>query len=135
MEVTSLVKGNLHLTAVESNRNSGTSGTNSANFDGNGLLSIVQHQPNYIKRLYGEVVNRNISNGEIIQNYIIAEEAEINIQESTKGDKIKKLCSLSRFFQHKKCFSEMTKTDILSYLNSLRKTSLRRPDPQERGNV
>ena len=121
MEVTSLVKGNFHLTAVESNRNSGTSGTNSANFDGNGLLSIVQHQSNYIKRLYGEVVNRNISNGKIIHNYIIAEVTEINIQESTKGDKIKKLCSLSRFFQHKKCFSEMTKTDILSYLNSLRK--------------
>ena len=91
MEVTSLVKGNFHLTAVESNRNSGTSGTNSANFDGNGLLSIVQHQSNYIKRLYGEVVNRNISNGKIIHNYIIAEETEINIQESTKGDKIKKL--------------------------------------------
>ena len=66
-------------------------------------------------------MNLNISNGKIIHDYIIAEEAEINIQESTKGDKIKKLCLLSRFFHHQKCFSEMTKTDILSYLNSLRK--------------
>jgi integrase len=74
-----------------------------------------------ISKDFTEVVNRNISNGKIIHNYIIAEETEINIQESTKGDKIKKLCSLSRFFQHQKCFSEMTKTDILSYLNSLRK--------------
>lgn len=69
----------------------------------------------------GEVVNASISNGNIIRDYIFSEEAEINIQESTKGDKIKKLCLLSRFFRHKKSFSEMTKSDILSYLNSLRK--------------
>lgn len=56
----------------------------------------------------------------IIHNYIIAEEAEINIQESTKGDKIKKLCLLSRFFLHRKSFSEIS-SDILDYLNSLRK--------------
>jgi integrase len=87
------------------------------------LLSIVQYQSNYIKRVYKEVVNTNISNGKTIHNYILAEEAEINIQESTKGDKIKKLYLLSSFFHHKKCFSEMTKTDILSYLNSLRKSA------------
>ena len=122
MGVTNLVKGNLHFAAVESNRNSGISGTNPTNSNiGSHLLSIVQHQPNYVKRLYSEVVNNNISNGKILHDYIIAEEAEINIQESTKGDKIKKLGLLSRFFHHKKCFSEMTKTDILSYLNSLRK--------------
>jgi hypothetical protein len=91
------------------------------NIEDQNLFSIVQHQTNYIKKLMGEVVNANISNGKSIRDYIFAEEAEINIQESTKGDKIKKLCLLSRFFYHKKCFSEMTKTDILSYLNSLRK--------------
>ena len=55
------------------------------------FLTIVQHQPNYIKKLYSELVNTNKSNGKIIHDYINAEEAEINIQESTKGDKIKKL--------------------------------------------
>ncbi len=95
--------------------------TRAINIEVQNLLSIVQHQPNYIKKLMGEVVNANISNGKIIHDYIFSEEAEINIQESTKGDKIKKLCLLSRFFYHKKCFSEMTKTDILGYLNSLRK--------------
>ena len=87
MEVTNLVIGNLKLTTVESNRNSGSSDSNSDSVDL--LLSIVQNQPNYIKRLYIEVVNNNISNGKIIHDYIVAEEAEINIQESTKGDNIK----------------------------------------------
>jgi hypothetical protein len=116
------VKGNFQLTAVESNRNADTNDINSTNPDpGRLLLSVVQRQSNYVKKLYNEVVNNNISNGKIIHDYIIAKEAEINIQESTKGDKIKKLCLLSRFLQHKKCFSEMTKNDILSYLNGLRK--------------
>jgi hypothetical protein len=88
------VKGSSHLTAVESNRNSDTHGTISGDFDGSDLLSIAQHQSNYVKRLYSEVLNKNISSGKIVHDYIIAEEAEINIQESTKGDKIKKLCLL-----------------------------------------
>ncbi len=83
MEVTSLVIGNLHLTSVESNRDSGINGSNTSNFDG--LLSLVQHQPNYIKRLFGEVVNKNISSGKIVHDYIIAEEAEINIKNLRKA--------------------------------------------------
>ncbi|MGH9988653.1 MAG: hypothetical protein ACRD8W_32385, partial [Nitrososphaeraceae archaeon] len=113
------MRDNLNLKTVESIRN--TSSTNAGNIESHSELSIVENQSNYIKKLYSEIANTNWSNGKIIHDYIIAEEAEINIQESTKGDKIKKLCLLSRFFKHKKCFSEMTKTDILSYLNSLRK--------------
>jgi integrase len=127
------VRGNLNLNlkTVESIRSSGNGdGTNSRNIETRSLLSIVQYQSNYIKRLFGEVVNANKLNGKIIHDYIVAEEAEINIQESTKGDKIKKLCLLSKFFHHKKCFSEMTKADILSYLNSLRKPDV--DDPTHR---
>jgi hypothetical protein len=51
------------------------------------LLSIVQHQSNYIKKLYNEAVDANISSGKIIQGYIVAEQSEINIQESRKGNK------------------------------------------------
>ena len=87
------------------------------------LGRLVQNQPNYIKRLYREILESNSANAIIINDYIIAEEAESNIQESTKSDKIKKLCLLSRFFHHQKCFSAMTKSDILRYLNSLRKSS------------
>jgi hypothetical protein len=92
------------------------------------LLSIGQQQSNYIKKLYNEAVDANISNGKIIQGYIVAEQSEVNIQESTKGDKIKKLCLLSRFFHHKKCLTEMTKADILSYLNTLQKTDVNDPN-------
>jgi integrase len=81
----------------------------------------VQHQSNYIKRLYIETLDAIPTNALIINEYLLAEEAEINIQESTKSDKIKKLCLLSRYFHHQKCFSEMLKSDILSYLNGLRK--------------
>ena len=113
------MRDNLNLKTVESIRS--TSSTNAGNIESHSELSIVENQPHYIKKLYSEIVNTSWSNGKIIHDYITAEEAEINIQESTKGDKIKKLCLLSRFFQHRKCFSEMTKTDILSYLNSLQK--------------
>lgn len=82
---------------------------------------LLSNQPNYIKKLYRQVLEANSCNAVIMHDYNKAEEAEINIQDSTKGDKIKKLCLLSRFFGHRKSFSEMTKTDILSYLNSLRK--------------
>jgi integrase len=82
---------------------------------------LVQNQPNYIRRLYKEILETGPANARIIYDYIISEEAETNIQEFTKSDKIKKLCLLSRFFHHQKCFSEMTKSDILCYLNSLRK--------------
>jgi integrase len=119
------VRDHLNLKTVEPVQSQGTQKLfkpiTCKEIENHDILSIVQHQSNYIKRLYSEVVNTNISNGKIIHDYIISEEAEINIQESTKGDKIKKLCLLSRFFDNKKCFSEMTKTDILSWLNSLRK--------------
>jgi len=84
---------------------------------------LIRNQPNYIKKLYRQVIDVNPSNARIIHDYIMAEQAEINIQESTKSDKIKKLCLFSRFFSHRKNFTEMTKNDILSYLNSLRKSN------------
>lgn len=84
---------------------------------------LTQNQPNYIKRIFRETAEANPANALIICDYINAEQAEINIQESTKGDKIKKLYLLSRFFQHRKNFSKMNKNDILNYLNSLRKSN------------
>ncbi len=63
---------------------------------------LVSNQSNYIKKLYRQVLDTNSFNAMIMHDYILAEEAEINIQESTKGDKIKKLCLLSRFFGHRK---------------------------------
>ena len=82
--------------------------------------SITYNQPNYIKRLYKEVANTNPDNASVIYDYIIAEQTEINIKESTTGDKIKKLCWLSKYLSHKS-FHSMTKQEILDYLNNLKK--------------
>jgi hypothetical protein len=98
-------------------------------------IRLVQNQPNYIKRPYKETLESSPTNAHVIYDYIIAEEAETNIQESTKSDKIKKLCILSRFFHHQKSFTEMTKSDILSYLNSLRKSPEIDPTHRSIGNL
>jgi hypothetical protein len=44
----------------------------------------------------------NPINVEIICNYIVAEQNEINIKESTKESKIKRIIHLSKFFDNKK---------------------------------
>ena len=73
--------------------------------------------------MLNKLLLENPINGEIICNYIIAEQNEINIKESTKETKIKRIVHLSKFFENKKLFYDMTKEDILDYLNSLRKPS------------
>jgi hypothetical protein len=60
-------------------------------------------------------------NAHIICEYIIAEQSEINIKQSTKEGKIKILVWLSNFHSGKS-FKLMTKLDILNYLGTLRKT-------------
>ena len=42
---------------------------------------LISNQPNYIKKLCKQVLEGNPCNAMIIHNYIVAEEAEINIQE------------------------------------------------------
>ena len=50
--------------------------------------------------MLNEVLKINSDNVKIICDYIIAEQNELNIKESTKETKIKKLVHLSRYFQH-----------------------------------
>ena len=61
-----------------------------------------------------------LKNAVIICDFITAESNEINIKESRKERKIKNLILLSRFLNDKS-FKDMTKDDILDYLNSSRK--------------
>jgi hypothetical protein len=82
---------------------------------------MTLNQPNYIVRLFKEMAQANPYNASIIHDYIVAEQMEINIRESTKTDKIKKLCLLSKYLNHKS-LHKMTKQDVLDYLNSLKKT-------------
>lgn len=60
-------------------------------------------------------------NANIICEYIIAEQTQMNIKESTKEGKIKVLTWLSNYFQNTKLYKQMTKQDILEYLNNLRR--------------
>ena len=68
----------------------------------------------------------NSTNAKIIYDYIIAEQTELNIKDSTKEVKIKVLVWLSNFHGNKS-FKEMTKQDILEYLNNLRKSTSEDP--------
>ena len=80
----------------------------------------------YFNKILKELVKKNLENAIIICDYIIAEQIEINIKNSTKESKIKILVWLSNYFQDKKSFKDMTKHDILDFLNKLRKSSSRR---------
>ena len=76
----------------------------------------------YYKNILIKLADRNIENANIICDYIIAEQTEINIKNSTKESRIKVLVWLSNFFEDKTFFKQMTKQDILNFLNSLRKS-------------
>jgi integrase len=78
----------------------------------------------YYKNILIKLADRNTKNANIICDYIISEQTEINIKNSTKESRIKVLVWLSNFFEDKISFKEMTKQDILNYLNSLRKSIL-----------
>lgn len=81
----------------------------------------------YFRKILIELGQSNKENADTICNYILAEQAEINIKNSTREGKIKILVWLSNFFNDKKRYQDMTKEDILAYLNKLRK-------PQGQGN-
>jgi hypothetical protein len=75
---------------------------------------------NYVRRLLQELAKTNPENAITIYKYIRAEQIEINIRESTKENKIKNLCWLSKHLRHMS-FQHMKKEDILSYLNRMKK--------------
>lgn len=59
-------------------------------------------------------------NAQVIMHYIKCFESEINLSKSYKKITVATLVYCSRFHSNKK-FKDMTKDDIISYLNSLRK--------------
>ena len=81
----------------------------------------------YFNKILKELVKKNLENATIICDYIIAEQIEINIQNLTKESKIKVLTWLSNHFQDEKSFRNMTKHDILNFLNKLRKPAVEDP--------
>jgi hypothetical protein len=63
----------------------------------------------------------NPQNARLICDYILDEQTEINLKDSTKEGKIKVLVWLSNFHNGKN-FVDISRQDVLSYLNNLRKT-------------
>jgi site-specific recombinase XerD len=52
-----------------------------------------------------------------LADYIIAARSESNISDNYKKEIIKDLFKLSEFFNHQKSFKEITRNDLLLYLN------------------
>ena len=84
----------------------------------------------YFKNSLVTLSKKNIENARTICNYIIAEQTEINIKDSTKESKIKILVWLFNHFQDQKSFKDLTKYDILDFLNTSRKSML--DDPSQK---
>jgi integrase/recombinase XerD len=69
-------------------------------------------------------------NIEIICNYLIAMNAEINPAIMSRRNLLVVLCYLSEFHHNKKLFSKMTRDNVLAYLDSLRKPEASDPQHQ-----
>ena len=76
----------------------------------------------YFNTILKDLTKKNFDNASTICNYLYAEQIEMNIKNSTKEGKIKILVWLSNHFQDQKSFEDMTKYDILDFLNKLRKS-------------
>ena len=75
----------------------------------------------YYKNTLKKLAEQNIQNAETVCNFILAEQNEINIKNTTKETKIKILIWLSDFHNGKN-YENMTKEDILAFLNKLRRS-------------
>jgi integrase/recombinase XerD len=72
----------------------------------------------YFNFLHSDVLPQNKENAMIICNYIQSMRQELNLSDSYRGDVI---IILGNFSMFKKSFKEVTREDILSFLNSFRK--------------
>ncbi|MGB6673495.1 MAG: hypothetical protein WBE34_13770, partial [Candidatus Nitrosopolaris sp.] len=81
------------------------------------INSITEHQRKYIRNIFLKLAQVNPTNAPILYDYLMAQQNELNIKESTKESTIKRIIWLSAYLDHK-TFSEITKDDILSYLTS-----------------
>ena len=94
---------------------------------------ITKVQKTYIKRILIDISNNSTDNAENICDFIIAEQNEINIKASTVEWHVKVLGQLLKYNKFKN-FKDITKEDILNYLNSLRKSSIDDPTNKSIGN-
>lgn len=96
-------------------------GRNSNNLDLERKIdAITKYQKPYTKKILTMMARANPYNALTIYSFIVAQKNVQNIKESTVEGIIKKLVWLSSYLGDKS-FSEMTKDDLLDYLNSIKK--------------
>jgi hypothetical protein len=81
------------------------------------INSITEHQRAYIRSIFLKMVQFNPTKAATLYDFLMAQQNELNIKESTKESTIKRIIWLSTDLNHK-TFNEITKDDILAYLNS-----------------
>jgi hypothetical protein len=77
--------------------------------------SITKSCKPFINKILKDLSIKHFENANVICDYIIVEQTEFNIKDSTKNGKIKALVYLSNHLQDTKSFKEMTKQDILDF--------------------
>jgi integrase len=78
----------------------------------------------YFNTILKKLAKQNFENASIICDYIITEQTEMNIKPSTKEGKIKLLVWLCNH-DINKSLKDFTKNDTLSYLNTIRKSTIK----------
>ncbi|MDN5845348.1 MAG: site-specific integrase [Candidatus Nitrosocosmicus sp.] len=81
----------------------------------------------YYNTILKNLLKSNYENAKTIYEHIVVEQTELNIKNSTIEGKLRILVWLSNFHNDNKLFIDMTKYDILGYLNNLRKTPSQDP--------
>jgi hypothetical protein len=76
----------------------------------------------YFNQILQRLAGMNSTNANTICEYIVSEQDQHNIKNSTKEGKIKTLVWLSNFFEDKLNFKQMSKENILHYLTNGKKT-------------
>ena len=77
------------------------------------ISKLTLYQKPFISKILRQMAHDEKENATILCDYVIAEQSEFNIKESTKGGKIKCLVRLSNFLKGKS-YRDMTKQDIIS---------------------
>jgi len=93
------------------------------------ILLICKNQKQFVVKMLNTLLEKTEENALIICDYIIAEQNEINIKESTKEGKIKVLVDLLKFLNYKN-LKDVNKNNISLYLNKYRKNE--EEDPTHR---
>jgi hypothetical protein len=87
-------------------------------FDKKVTLAIEGLEPSFDKKLRQRIPKKNAL---AIAEYINATIREINMSSGYRRVSIHTLANLSKFHSHKVSFKEMTREDVLLYLDSLRR--------------